>query len=380
MKHLSLIDNEIYNCRLGFSEALAVNGNVDTFNIIGNTVHDVTNIGIVMIGHEQTCSDPLLDQARNGVCKENITYKCSSPYAANGGIYIDGAKDITIERNTCYQNIWGIEVGCEHPGKTASGIIVRNNIIYRNAKSGIALGGYDFPTGSGKITDSYFYNNTLFDNDTLNDYEGEVNITYAENCTLTNNIIYGTNSDNLLIIQYSSTAPVNIVLDSNLYYHAVGSGVVEFEWQNTSFTGLAAWQTGTGEDTHTNFGNPEFITTTVFPPDLHLTSTSPGIDSASNNGLVMDRDSVPRPLLNGNDIGAFEYGTYWKGSMSHDWHTSSNWSNSMVPSSTDNITIPSSAFYNYFPEVSSNAQVNKLFVQGNGKIEVKPGVILTIGN
>jgi len=379
LSHLTITNNEIFNCRLGFSEALAVNGNVDTFNIAANSVHDVTNIGIVMIGHEQTCTDPALDQARNGICKDNLTFKCNSPYAANGGIYIDGARDIVIERNSCYQNIWGIEVGCEHTGKTASGITVKNNVIYRNAKSGIALGGYDYPSGSGKILNCLFYNNTLFDNDTLNDYEAEINITYAENCSLTNNIVYGTNSDNLLIIQYSSVPPVNVVLDSNLYYDLVGGANVEFEWQNTSFTGFSSWQAA-GHDSHTVFDNPVFTNIAAFPPDLHLSATSPAIDAASGNRLIMDRDSVPRPLLNANDIGAYEYGKYWKGTLTGDWNTAGNWSDSILPVNTDEVTIPSPAFYTHTLQINSSVQVSKIYAKDSSSLEVKPGAVLTVGN
>jgi hypothetical protein len=333
-----------------------------------------------MIGHEQTCSNPALDQARNGFCVGNITYKCSSPYAANAGIYIDGARDIVIAQNSCYQNIWGIEIGCEHSGKTASGIIVKNNVIYHNAKSGIALGGFDYPAGSGKVNDSYIFNNMLFDNDTLNDYEAEINITYAENCTLTNNIIYGNNSDNLMIIQYSTTAPVNVVLDSNLYYHSVGAASVEFEWQNTSYSGFSTWQLGAGQDLSSGFDNPDFVNTIIFPPDLHLTSVSPAIDLASNRGLIMDMDSVPRPLQSDNDKGAYEYGNYWKGESSNDWHTPANWSNNIVPTAADDVTIPPPGFYKNHPQISNNTTVNRLYILKDGKIEVVSGSALEIEN
>jgi len=378
--NIKINNNEIYDSRVGYSEALAINGNIDTFEIINNSVHDITNIGIVMIGHEQTCSDPALDQARNGICKENTTYKCSSPYAANAGIYIDGAKDITIERNTCYRNIWGIEIGCEHSGKTSSGIKVRNNVIYRNAKAGIALGGYDYPSGSGKVIDTYIYNNTLFDNDTLNDYEAEINITYAENCKITNNIVYGKNTDNLLVLQYSNTAPVNVSLDSNLYYHPIGINDVEFEWQNTSYSGFGNWQSGTGQDANTVFDNPDFVDISSFPPDLHLTNTSPAIETGTNNGLTVDRDSIPRPLLATNDKGAYEFGIYWIGQISNDWHTAGNWSNNSVPTAMDDVTIPPPEFYKYYPEINTNAQINKIYLCGNSQLIIKSGINLNIGN
>ena len=378
--NINIHDNEIYDSRVGYSEALAINGNIDTFQIVHNSVHDITNIGIVMIGHEQTCSDPALDQARNGICKENITYKCSSPYAANAGIYIDGAKDIVIERNTCYRNIWGIEVGCEHSGKSASGITVKNNVIYRNAKAGIALGGYDYPSNSGKVIDTYIYNNSFFDNDTLNDYEAEVNITYAENCWIKNNIIYGKNTDNLLVIQYSNTAPVNVVLDSNIYYHPVGINDVEFKWQGSSYQGLANWQSGTGQDANSIFDNPDFVNTSSFPPDLHLTSTSPAIETGSNySDLTVDRDSIWRPLLAKAEKGAYEYGIYWTGQVSNDWHTAGNWSSNTVPGATDNVTIPPPEFYLNEPHVNANAQVNKIYIYRDSKLIIDPGVVFSCG-
>jgi Right handed beta helix region len=55
---------EIYDCRLGNSESLAINGNVTNFAVTNNLVHDNNNIGIVAIGYEKTCcggkSHPLL--------------------------------------------------------------------------------------------------------------------------------------------------------------------------------------------------------------------------------------------------------------------------------------------------------------------------------
>ncbi len=381
MKNITIDNNEIYDCRLGYSEGLAINGNVDTFTIIRNKVHDLTNIGIVMIGHEETCSTPALDQARNGVCKENITYKCNSPYAANAGIYIDGAKDTKIEQNTCYRNIWGIEIGCEHPGKSSSNIDVFNNVVYRNSKSGIAVGGYDYPGGSGKVTDVNIYNNTLFDNDTLtgpDSYDPEINISYAENCNIKNNIIYSTNSYKLVIIQNSNVAPVNVTLDSNIYYHSAGNANVEFEWQTTPYIGFSAWQSGTGQDANTIFNNPDFIDISTFPPDLHLTSSSPAIESGQNQGLTVDRDSVPRPLLAKIDKGAYEYGIYWNGKINNDWHTSGNWSNNLVPQSTDAVTIPSKVFYIYHPEVNANAIMKKLFLHRNSKLIIKDGKNLNV--
>ena len=97
--NLKIQNNQLYDCRLGYSEGIAVNGNVNGFEVTGNTVYNLTNIGIDLIGHEGACPNPTNDQARNGLVKNNIVHDCLSTYASSGGIYIDGGKIITVENN-----------------------------------------------------------------------------------------------------------------------------------------------------------------------------------------------------------------------------------------------------------------------------------------
>ncbi|MFT6810904.1 MAG: hypothetical protein ACJA01_004150 [Saprospiraceae bacterium] len=89
----------------------------------------------------------------------------------------------------------GIEIGCENLGKTTSNVIVRSNIIYNNDDAGIVMGGFNFPTGSGKVIDCHILNNTTYNNDILSTgiggLTGEVNISYTENCTLQNRVHSG---------------------------------------------------------------------------------------------------------------------------------------------------------------------------------------------
>ncbi|EJQ03209.1 hypothetical protein IE3_05580 [Bacillus cereus BAG3X2-1] len=101
--------------KLGLSEAIAVNENVDSFEVTNNKVHD-NNIGIVLIGHESISPVAALDQARNGIIRNNIVHYNSSfkntsynEYSADG-IYVDGGKEIIIEQNQNYENDLGIEV------------------------------------------------------------------------------------------------------------------------------------------------------------------------------------------------------------------------------------------------------------------------------
>jgi hypothetical protein len=273
---LIITGNEIYNCRPGYSEALSVDGNIDGFEISNNLIHDITNIGIVAAGHYQVCPDPLLDQPRNGVMKSNQTYNCLSPYAASGGIYIDGARDIIIENNITYQNDYGIEVGCEIIGKSASGITVKNNLVYNNRITGIALGGFDYPAGSGKIENCIFNNNTLFKNDSINDFNGEMLITYTENCSVFDNIFSTTNQN---IAFYLDVAPVNLFFDYNLYYCPGGNVALEFSWNGATYMGLADFQTGTSQDANSLYGDPQFVSAILPNPDLHIQNTSLAVDN-----------------------------------------------------------------------------------------------------
>lgn len=230
---LDILQNTIYDCRLGYSEGIAVNGNVSDFQVRQNNLLNLTNIGIVAIGHEGTCSDSLVDQARNGFITDNQVYNCRSPYAACAGIYIDGAKDIIVERNSSHENNYGIEVGCEHLGKSAENIIVRNNILYYNDYEGLAVGGYDYDSLSGKVSFVKVYNNTFFKNDSLYDGNGELLISYVEGLDIQNNIFYTNGQEKAITLVDSST---NLNYDYNLYFTESGNQDELIDLLGTTYT------------------------------------------------------------------------------------------------------------------------------------------------
>jgi Right handed beta helix region len=302
---ITISGNNIHDCRTGYSEALTLNGNVDGFAVTGNTVHDITNIGIDMAGGYGVCADPAKDAARNGTAADNMVYNCVSAAAVAAGIYVDGGRDIVVEHNTVHDCGRGYEIGCEQAGKTASNIIVRNNIGYHNQEAAVGIGGYNYPS-TGKVINSKLLNNTFYNNVSTNNGDGELLIEYTENCTIQNNLFYATNTGKRLIVtRLSSTG---LALDYNLYFHTGGSGSAVIDYNGTVYTGFSNYQSGTGKDAHAIFGDPLMLNPAA--SDFHLGTGSPAANTgdpafAPASGEV-DIDGNARVFGAQVDIGADE--------------------------------------------------------------------------
>ncbi|MFM1998790.1 MAG: hypothetical protein RL204_737 [Bacteroidota bacterium] len=225
LSNINIIGCEVYDCRLGYSEGIAINGNVTYFNVSENYVHDLTNIGIVAIGHEGVCKTPAVDQARFGVIAQNTVMNCISPYATCGGVYVDGGAYISVERNHLEHNGYGVEVGCEHVGKVAEYVVVKNNLLIDNEVAGAAIGGYDFPNGSGMVQYIEVRHNTFYKNNFLADYTGEFLFTYMQNFSCANNIFYLNDQG---VLGYAENQGTNLIFNHNVIYQE--QGIVELDW------------------------------------------------------------------------------------------------------------------------------------------------------
>src|SRR4030095_9236086 len=135
----------------------------------------------------------------NGKIKNNRVYNYAGPidFPAGAGIYIDGGSFITIENNRVYNYPVGISVGCENPGKSNTGNIVRDNLIYNNALSGIFAGS---STAGSIVNNSKITNNTLYKNG-FGEYDnGQIALLNNAGTIIKNNLLYPTN-DRLALVQ-----------------------------------------------------------------------------------------------------------------------------------------------------------------------------------
>ncbi len=304
--------NELHHLTLGSSEAVAINGNVEHFTVAGNIIHDCDNIAIDCIGFEGMAPDDSVDQCRNGLIKDNFVYNISSfgnpsygdVYAASG-IYVDGGLNVTIEENVVTGSDIGIEIASEHQGKKSSHILVRNNILHHNALCGIAMGGYDQQRGSTE--NCVIVNNTLYLNDTLQGGNGEIMLQFMVNdCAILDNIIYA-NLQGLFIGNWFTEQHGNIV-DYNLYFSHAGSQNAQWEWKKVTYEGFTAYKNGTGNDSHSLFSDPLFLSYSG-PKAFHVSVHSPAIDagvSIPGTGSV-DMDGQARIVGLAVDLGADEY-------------------------------------------------------------------------
>ncbi len=304
-------NNQLYDLKLGSSESLVVNGNVDGFEITNNIVHDNNNIGIDAIGFEGTASAN--DHARNGLISGNTVYNINSfgnPAYGNqrsaGCIYVDGGDHILIEKNVVHHCNVGVELASEHKGKSTSYITLQNNLIHNSTQAGIGIGGYD--TQRGSTENSTIVNNTLYNNATQGDWGAELYVQYdTRNNVIQNNII--SNPAGRFIESWSSVMSGNSV-DYNLYFSTNGSATGSWSWKNAVYSTFSAYQSGSGNDANSLIGaDPIFVN--VNTSDFQLQVNSPAINAANNaTCATTDKFGAPRPLGGACDIGFFESNQY----------------------------------------------------------------------
>jgi hypothetical protein len=301
-------NNQVYDLKLGSSESLAVNGNVDQFQVTNNVVHDNNNIGIVAIGFEGTA--PANDQARNGIVSGNVVYNINSfgnPAYGNersaGCIYVDGGTHIVVENNIVHHCNVGVELASEHRGKSTSYVTLRNNLIYNSTQAGIGIGGYD--TLRGNTENCIIVNNTLHNNTTQGDWGAELYVQYNPRNNVIQNNIFSNPGGNF--VESWSTVMSNNSVNYNLFFSAAGVTNGNWTWKNIAYSTFSVYQQGSGNDANSLIGvDPLF--TEVNNGNFQPGAGSPGIDAGNNATCApADQNGITRPQGAHCDIGAFEH-------------------------------------------------------------------------
>ena len=235
-----------------------------------------------------------MDQARNGVCTDNVVYNITSyrnpAYGKDrcaDGLYVDGGKNITIERNKVDNCDIGIELASEHRGKSTAGMTVRNNFVSRSYQGNLEMGGY--APNKGNAVDCALVNNTTYQG-----AGGEIVV--QNNC-------HGITIENNILVHdlrgrrrrpspgRRATCPLgqndtHMTINNNLYFGG-------------STTSPGAWP-----DSAALFADPRLVNTYR---DMHIAATSPAIDrGVSVDAGPLDIDGQPRVQGSAIDLGADE--------------------------------------------------------------------------
>jgi len=267
MKDINILNNTLEDLKLGASESLVLNGNIDVFKVENNIVRRSDNIGIDLIGYEGISNDKKVDFVRNGIVKNNIVYEISSygnpaygkDYAA-GGIYVDGGKNITIEKNTVYKSDIGIEATSEHAKKYADNIKIINNIIYENFYTGISIGGYDEDRG-GTIN-STISQNILYRNDTKGLDGGQLLLQYdTKNNVIERNVLTAGPS-RIFISNYFTTNQKN-KLQKNVFHKEKGETGI-WIWKEKEYTSFPKFQKASKSDEKSSYIDPKYQNTNKY--------------------------------------------------------------------------------------------------------------------
>lgn len=261
MKDINISNNTLEDLKLGASESLVLNGNIDVFKVENNIVRRSDNIGIDLIGYEGISNDKKVDFVRNGIVKNNIVYEISSygnpaygeDYAA-GGIYVDGGKNITIEKNTVYKSDIGIEATSEHAKKYADNIKIINNIIYDNFYTGISIGGYD--ENRGGTINSTISQNILYRNDTKGLDGGQLLLQYdTKNNVIERNVLTAGPS-RIFISNYFTTNQKN-KLQKNVFHKEKGETGI-WIWKEKEYTSFPKFQKASKSDEKSSYIDPKY--------------------------------------------------------------------------------------------------------------------------
>jgi len=321
-----LVDrNTVVNAR---NRTLADGGHEESISLASTTNFEVSNNEVyTTLGFTAYLGNEGIDvkeSSRYGKVHHNYIHDFVNE---GGGLYIDGWKaglpnssgvrTPTLSNIDVYNNhlarTGAIAIAAEEGG-TVENIDIYNNVIHDVHAVGIAVTERvpnDPNVPPGPIRNINIFNNSIY----KAQWNGGGGIFIKSNTSspitisnvvIRNNVVSFNNYNG--VIRLSHTALTDRVsADHNISYHPNTSQIgcsVSGPYPNcVEITNV------TTSTIHDNYWtNPLFVSTST--PDLHLSSTSPGINKGVSIALVTnDYDGKSRPIGSFYDIGAYEYGT-----------------------------------------------------------------------
>ena len=343
--------NKIHDCNTGYAEGIQINYDTRNFEVKSNKVYNITNIGIVAGGYHEGINK----RSINGKIWLNEVYNCKSPFAIAAGIYIDGAKNVTAERNIVYDCQKGMAINCEVLGKIAENDTIRNNFIYNNTRGAINIGGNNPSNSSGHVVNSAVLNNSTFQNynpsilapnETSPINFGEITLYYSLNCKVVNNIFHAGNY-NILLNGQNVPPPApspsqNILLNNNVWFSNVSLVSDSYRYFGINANNLYNFQAQTSQDLNSVYGNPHYQSGST--GNLRIRCASAAINLASTTAYAGQADYFGETRKVGNKIeaGADEFERYkHQSSNTGNWLSTSTWQLNLVPLSCDDVLIKS---------------------------------------
>jgi hypothetical protein len=304
VNNILLDNNQIFNCRTGWTEAIGITGNVENFTVSNNIVHDTGNIGIDASGRWGTSSNPATDFARNGIIRKNTVYNCRSLVEGGAGIYLDGSSNILVEQNIVHDNVNGIQVGCERPNNTVGNHTIRNNISYHNDTYGIGVVGWS--AENRVITGCKIINNTIFGNmQVANSNLGELTIFNSVNTNVFNNIICNTvQGAKLLVVSDGAT---NLQMWFNNYHSTAWTH--NYTYLGTTYYNFINYRNGSGKDGNSTTVDPLFVNASINNFNLQAASPCKNVCDPNYYPAATEKDIAGNNRRVGYSVdkGAYEY-------------------------------------------------------------------------
>ncbi len=206
------------------------------------------------------------------------------------------SSECVIERNLIIRN--GIGGGSAINLASVRNSTIRNNLLYGNRASGIAM----WDDGQGI---QWGCKNNLIEHNTIVHFSGQGRFALlfwngSTGNTIRNNILIGGQRG---AITFTADSLNGIHSNNNLMYIQDGGTLIEEENSGDSFS-LSSWQALTQNDNQSINLLPTFIN--AAQGDYALALQSPGLDQGLNSGLANTYTGSSRPQGNGYDIGAMD--------------------------------------------------------------------------